>query len=300
MAAPELTMLARLAGPVQSWGAEPTLRTATTHSTPTWSGLLGLCRAALGHGRTDPDERIAWLRGLTMAVRVDAPGSVHVDFHTINPLPAAYERFVGVETRDRGLVPLGTSVQRAGQAPRWLNGEAPMITRRHLIHDASFLWLVGGPAGDVHRLADALAAPHWQLSLGRASCTPASPLLLGIYPGRLVEVAVHAPRSAASSSPAHDARQADTDGQVDLVWLHENTDSEQPEGTTPAATADRVRVVLDVPLGSHPQNGYAAGRHRVQRIPAPAAGDLLAWAAGHLTHPMRPTVDQHSGGGSSD
>jgi len=173
MAAPEMTMLARLAGPVQSWGAEPTLRTATTHPTPTWSGLLGLGRAALGHGRTDPAEQIAWLRDLTMAIRVDAPGSVHVDFHTINPLPAAYERFIGVQTRNRGLVPIGTTVQSGGQAPRWLKGEAPMITRRHLIHDASFLWLVGGPAGDVDRLAAALAAPRWRLALQRLRCCSA-------------------------------------------------------------------------------------------------------------------------------
>jgi len=299
MAAPEMTMLARLAGPVQSWGAEPTLRTATTHPTPTWSGLLGLCRAALGHGRTDPAEQIAWLRDLTMAIRVDAPGSVHVDFHTINPLPAAYERFVGVQTRDRGLVPIGTTVQSGGQAPRWLKGEAPMITRRHLIHDASFLWLVGGPAGDVDRLAAALAAPCWRLALGRASCTPATPLLLGTYPGRLIEAALHAPRSA-PRRPARDSRQADLSGQVDLIWLHENTDHEQPDGTTGRAAADRVRVVLDVPLGSHPQNGYAAGRHRVQRIPAPAAGDLLAWAARYLTHPARPTTNQQTRGGSND
>jgi CRISPR system Cascade subunit CasD len=297
MAAPQRTMVARLAGPVQSWGAEPSLRTATTHSTPTWSGLLGLCRAALGHGRSDPPEQIAWLRELTMAVRVDAPGSVHVDFHTINPLPAGYERFVGVQTRDRGLVPVGTTVQSSGQAPRWLNGQAPMVTRRHLIHDAAFLWLASGPADAVERLAAALAAPRWQLALGRASCTPASPVLLGTHPGGLLDAARRVPR-AAPSPRRRPGRPAGMANQVDLVRLHEDTDGAEPGG--PGEGPARVRVVLDVPLGSHPQNGYAAGRHRVQRLPAPHDADLLSWAFSHLSHPARPAGDQQTRKGSDD
>ncbi len=297
MAAPQRTMVARLAGPVQSWGAEPTLRTATTHSTPTWSGLLGLCRAALGHGRSDPRAQIAWLRELTMAVRVDAPGSVHVDFHTINPLPAGYERFVGVETRDRGLVPVGTTVQSSGQAPRWLQGQAPMITRRHLIHDAAFVWLVAGPDDAVERLAAALAAPRWQLALGRASCTPASPVLLGTHAEGLVDLARRVPRAAPGHQP-RSGRLAGPADQVDLVWLHENTDRAEPGG--PGAQPARVRVVLDVPLGSHPQNGYAAGQHRVQRLPAPDDGDVLSWAFSHLSHPARPAGDQQTRKGSDD
>jgi len=294
MEAPQRTMVARLAGPVQSWGAEPTLRTATTHSTPTWSGLLGLCRAALGHGRTDPPEQIAWLRELTMAVRVDSPGSVHVDYHTINPLPAAYARFdgVGSTSRERGLVPLGTKLQAKGQAARWeVNGSSTMVTRRHLIHDAAFVWLVTGPADAVERLAAALAAPRWQLALGRASCTPASPVLLGTHDGGLLDAARLVPRAA----PGHQRRPrrlAGSPDQVDLVWVHENTDRAEPGG--PAGQPDRVRVVLDVPLGSHPQNGYAAGRHRVQRLTAPDDGDVLSWAFNHLSHPARPAGDQQT------
>ncbi len=300
MAAPQRTMVARLAGPVQSWGAEPTLRTATTHSTPTWSGLLGLCRAALGHGRTDPPEQIAWLRELTMAVRVDAPGSVHVDYHTINPLPMAYARFdgVGSTSRERGLVPLGTKLQAKGQAARWAaNGSSTMVTRRHLIHDAAFVWLVTGPADAVERLAAALAAPRWQLALGRASCTPASPVLLGTHAGGLVDAARRVPRAA----PGHQRRSGRLAGpadQVDLVWVHENTDRAQPGG--PGGQPARVRVVLDVPLGSHPQAGYAAGRHRVQRLPAPDDGDVLSWAFSRLSHPARPAGNQQTRKGSDD
>lgn len=282
------TLVARLSGPVQAWGAEPTLRTATTHTTPTWSALLGLCRAALGHGRRDPQDDIAWLRQLDMAVRCDATGSVRVDFHTVNPLPVGYDRFEWLEAGDRGLVPLGTSVQSSGQAPRWLKGTAPMVTRRHLVQDASFLWLVHGADQDVDRLAQALSRPRWQLALGRKSCTPSSPVLLGVHPGTVGDVAAAAPSTAAAVRPARQAttghpagNAADTPGgRVELVWLHGHPGPQVP--------VQRTRVVLDVPLGSHPQHGHAAGQHSVVELPAPPADDLLAWSSAHLTHPDRP------------
>lgn len=278
------TLVAQLTGPVQSWGSEPRLRTASTHPTPTWSGLLGLARAALGHGRTDPAEQIAWLRGLDMAVRVDAPGTPHVDFHTINPLPPAYDKFAFLDPGDRGLVPMGTQVQKSGQAPRWLKGTAPMVTRRHLLHDASFLWLTSGSEVHISRLAEALVAPRWALALGRKSCTPVSPLLLGIHPGDVFEAATSVPRTG---SPRRGARGGQEAGTVRLVWVH---------GTAhPSLPQQNPRVVLDQPLGSHPQDGYAAGQHTITGIPAPATSDLLAWAVQHLSHPARhqPTGQGH-------
>jgi CRISPR system Cascade subunit CasD len=214
------TLVAQLAGPVQAWGAEPRLRTATTHTTPTWSGLLGLARAALGHGRTDPPDDVAWLRELDMAVRVDAPGSTHMDFHTINPLPTAYNQFAFVDPGDRGLVPVGTELQKSGQAPRWLKGAAPMVTRRQLLHDASFLWLASGPEASLQRLAEALNSPRWAIALGRKSCTPASPLLLGIHPGTLVDAAVSVPLTGRTR---HFARPEEA-VTVPLIWVHGSAD----------------------------------------------------------------------------
>jgi CRISPR system Cascade subunit CasD len=77
-----MVLVARLAGPLQSWGAEPKLKTATTHPTPTWSGVRGLLRAALGHSRDANPADVAWLDELTVAIRVDSPGTVLVDYHT--------------------------------------------------------------------------------------------------------------------------------------------------------------------------------------------------------------------------
>ena len=282
------TLIARLAGPVQAWGAEPRLRTAGSHPTPTWSGLLGLARAALGHGRTAAPQDIAWLRDLTMAVRVDQPGTLHTDFQTINPLPAAYEKFAFFDRSDRGLIPVGTSLQATGKAPRWLAGEAPMVTRRQLIHDASFLWLVHGPDHDVARLAEALTNPRWVLALGRKGCTPSSPVLLGVHPGALVEAATTTPltgrpparwpsRSAAGETSEQPAQP------VELVWLHGTPD--------PALRITATRVVLDNPIGSHPQDGHTAGQHSVSSVTAPRHPDLLGWALENLSHPARTSQE---------
>lgn len=279
-------LLARLAGPLQSWGAEPKLRTASTHPTPTWSAVLGLCRAALGHSQTDDPADIAWLRDLTMAVRVDQPGTARVDFHTINPLPPIYDTFEWVQAGDRGLVPLGTEIQKSGQAPRWLRGTAPMITRRHYLHDAAFLLLIEGPDPALNRLADALTSPRWTLQLGRKGCTPASPVLLGIHPATLREAAAQTPtvQSPLTRNPRSEAPEAA--GDLDLVWIHGTPDPTLPVRGLP-------KVVLDHPLGSHPQHGYAPGQHTTTTIAVTASGDsdLIAWATAHLTHPARPTQE---------
>lgn len=295
------TLIARLAGPLQAWGAEPRLRTAPTHPTPTRSGVLGLFRAALGHGRNDSVEEISWLNDLDLAVRIDRPGVVAVDFHTINPLPAAYEQFAWVDPAARGLVPVGTKTQKSGQAPRWLNGATPMVTRRHLIHDAAFLLLAQGTAEDVERLALALANPVWTLALGRKACTPASPLLLGVHPADLVPAARAVPLSSQpgrSSDPGAvrtTERTPEVDvvdtlfdevatRSVDLVWLRGTVPAELPQTGS--------RVVLDQPLGSHPQHGYAANQHTITRIDAPEHPELLTWAAQHLTHPHRASTPE--------
>jgi CRISPR system Cascade subunit CasD len=270
-------LVARLAGPLQSWGAEPKLKTATTHPTPTWSGVRGLLRAALGHGRDDPIEAVTWLDDLRCAVRVDRPGQTLVDFHTINPLPQSYEQLDGIGPAERGIVPLGTTLQtKTGQAPRWFAGTVPAVTRRHYLQDAAFLLLLDGSGADLDQLAEALAAPRWALQLGRKSCTPASPVLLGLHPDTIRDIAETAPIMTRGNVP----------GALDLVWLHGTPD--------PALPVVRKRTVLDQPLGTHPQHGYAAGQHTVTRVSVAnlpthsgALDVLLTWAATYLAHPAR-------------
>ena len=88
-----IVLVCRLAGPLQSWGEHARFTRRDSLPYPTYSGLLGLARAALGHDRMGRDARTGlsiderWLRRLTMAIRIDQPGRTLVDYHTVNPPP---------------------------------------------------------------------------------------------------------------------------------------------------------------------------------------------------------------------
>lgn len=73
-------LLARLAGPLQSWGALARFARRDTQAHPTKSGCVGLIAAALGLDRTDPLGDLADLR---FAARADRPGVAHRDYHTV-------------------------------------------------------------------------------------------------------------------------------------------------------------------------------------------------------------------------
>ncbi len=75
----------RLEGPLQSWGDTAQWSVRRTRAEPSKSGVIGLIGAALGYG-PDPegDAEIARLgRELRLGIRVDRPGSVLRDYHTV-------------------------------------------------------------------------------------------------------------------------------------------------------------------------------------------------------------------------
>ncbi len=76
------TLLLRLSGPMQSWGASSRFKQRATEQVPTKSGVLGLLAAAQGRQRTDDLQDLA---ALTFAVRVDQPGSLLRDYQTAQP-----------------------------------------------------------------------------------------------------------------------------------------------------------------------------------------------------------------------
>lgn len=135
-----LTLVLQLAGPMQSWGLGGVRDRRTTHTTPSKSGVCGLLAAALGRGFGAPRDDLA---ALDMAVRVDAEGSLLVDFHT-----ADYGR------------------------------ANPQVTRREYLVDANFLVFLAGDDGLLRRLAAAVRKPRYALSLGRRLCTPSVPVFL--------------------------------------------------------------------------------------------------------------------------
>lgn len=153
-------LLLRFAAPLQSWGADSKFETRRTNREPTKSAVIGMLAAAVGL-RRDQTEELEKLNNLRFGVRVDKEGELLVDFHTAkNPE----------------------------------NKKATYVTYRHYLQDAVFL--VGLECEDVkilEELKSALEQPVFPLYLGRRSCPPTLPLLLGIQQGSLLEVLQKAP-----------------------------------------------------------------------------------------------------------
>ena len=138
------TLLLRLAGPLQAWGTDSRFNTRQTGTVPSKSGVIGLLAAALGLRR---DADLSRLRKLRFGIRTDQEGTLLRDFQTVH-------------------------VKK---------GKGPEVTQRYYLCDAVFL--VGLESDDdpfLRELAEALRAPVWALFLGRRSCPPTQPLVLGI------------------------------------------------------------------------------------------------------------------------
>lgn len=138
------TLLIRLSGPLQSWGESARFNLRPTQQTPTKSGVLGLVCAAMGIPRDDA-EMLEKLNKLTFGVRVDRPGKLLIDYHTVSNV-------VNVE----GKIPQDTTP-----------------TDRYYLAGAVFLaGLEGGDRTFLEEIHHALLKPRWLLSLGRKSCMP--------------------------------------------------------------------------------------------------------------------------------
>ncbi|MBX6356501.1 MAG: type I-E CRISPR-associated protein Cas5/CasD, partial [Micromonosporaceae bacterium] len=150
-------LVLRLAGPLQSWGERAAFAERDTAAFPTRSGLIGLFASAMGLDRHAPQDRFTDLR---LTIRVDAPGIVLTDFHTVGG----------------GLPPSRTVPTAEGKHRSGATGT--MVTRRRYLSDAVFTVAVTGPDPLVDELGARLARPRWQPYLGRRSCPPDEPFLL--------------------------------------------------------------------------------------------------------------------------
>lgn len=248
------TLVCRLSGPLQSWGEQSGFARRGTLPAPTYSGLLGLCRAALGHDRRGRDARTGqaaddgWLRALDMWIRIDRPGATLTDYHTVGPRE-------GVDTVPTGSGRPWRIKEAQGRVPQTLQ------TWRLYLTDAAFLWLISGPAEDVVRLREALEGPFWQLSLGRKACVPDFPLVLGVSTVGPAECLTAVPVvGTAGARPVHRF-------------------SAVPVGAS-------SRAYADWPLGPHPHDGYGYRWRETSRVVPPAVPhrtDLLSWAKENLT-----------------
>ena len=138
------TLLLRLSAPLQSWGSESVYDNRETDYMPTKSGVIGILAAALGRKRGDS---MADLAKLEFGVRVDLPGTKVNDFQ----------------------------ITQMGEK---LNSN---LSNRAYLSDAIFLVGLGSEEIEfLERLKNALTHPRFSLFLGRRSCPPTLPLVLGI------------------------------------------------------------------------------------------------------------------------
>lgn len=155
------TLLIRLAGPMQAWGASSRFSRRDTRQEPTKSGVLGLFAAAQGMRRTDELEHLA---SLSFGVRVDQAGVLIRDFQTAKSLD---------ETKTMPL------------------------SYRYYLGDAVFVAGVEGDRNIIEGLGAALRNPAFPLYLGRRSCPPSHPLTLAVTEDRLLAALYEYPWQAA-------------------------------------------------------------------------------------------------------
>ncbi|MGW1293695.1 type I-E CRISPR-associated protein Cas5/CasD [Streptomyces sp. NPDC002533] len=152
-------LLLRLAGPLQSWGTHSKYLRRDTARFPTRSGVVGMLAAALGRER---GASLDDLTTLSMTVRVDRPGVVLSDFHTVGGGLPADEKVITVDGKRRA------------------EEKGTLVSKRQYLADAAFtVVLTSDNAELLHVCAAALRDPYWPLFLGRRSCPPEGPILLG-------------------------------------------------------------------------------------------------------------------------
>lgn len=165
-------ILLHLAGPLQSWGTHSAYNERDTARFPTRSGIIGLLAASLGRRRGQPVDDLA---RLSLTTRTDRPGALLRDLHTVGGgLPA------------KGTV---TTAEGKKRPP----AQATLLSHRTYLADAAFTAaLTGTDTTLLRECADALRSPVWPPYLGRRSCPPQGPLLIGLLDNHLHHL-IHLP-----------------------------------------------------------------------------------------------------------
>lgn len=155
----------RMAGPLLAWPSPSKYRHRQTEAGPTLSAIQGLFAAAAGITRDQ--VRPAWIQEVPTAVRLDRPGSVLREFHTVNPVNKASYR--QLSRRDQSKV--RTVAKATG-----LDHLVPVITERYYRQDQTALVFIDDPDGVAF---EALNAPKFALYAGRKACALSFPFVLG-------------------------------------------------------------------------------------------------------------------------
>ncbi|MGW4646976.1 type I-E CRISPR-associated protein Cas5/CasD [Kitasatospora sp. NPDC004289] len=248
-------LLLRLAAPLQSWGENSPFNERGTAAFPTRSGVIGLLAGVLGLARGDD---ISHLTALSLTVRADRPGVLLRDLHTVGGgLPAART----VTTAD--------GKKRSGAT-------ATLLSHRYYLADAAFTAVVTGTPELLQQCANALRTPRWPPYLGRRSCPPEGPLLLGLVDDPLRHL-VDLPLARRRTSTGQGVR-VDFHGDQPLGHLAPHPAGQQHDsGDAPVGT------VTDEPETFHPRRRAYRARTRYQRTLTLPAEQCAGLGTAYLT-----------------
>ena len=161
----QVYLLFHLYGPLTAWGDIAVGERRPVFSRPSKSGVLGLIAGALGLRRHQEEALADLHRSYGFACRVDAPGTLLTDFHTVMAAPAARLKNERIRTRRQELERIAAS-------------DNPIVSRRDYREDTLALacvWALPGAPFSLERLAEALRSPVFMPYLGRKSCPAALP-----------------------------------------------------------------------------------------------------------------------------
>lgn len=184
----------RLAGALQAWSgyrhAVSMNFVAPTERVPRKSALNGLLGAALG----PVDSGFGSARDLTevggryrLHVRVDTRNAPTEDFQVLSPLPpaaaAVAERSHRLTTASAERFP---SSRAAGNFPT-------TVSRRDFLPHSEFIAAVETDPATADNWIGALREPVFMPYLGRRSCAPSFPFILGVHDGQVEDLFAELP-----------------------------------------------------------------------------------------------------------
>lgn len=185
-------LLLRFDAPLMSFGHVAVDHHRPTGLFPTLSMLTGLLANALGWRRTDTDRHQRLQERLRLAARIDRRGSLLRDYQSVD-LGQPFLLDAGWTTRDRMEERSGAEQNKTGTHLRY----------RYYWADCRTTVAVALAPPDepptLDDLAAALRAPARPIFLGRKSCLPAGPILLGRQEADSLRGALEAVEAAAEA-----------------------------------------------------------------------------------------------------
>lgn len=204
---------------------------------PTKGAIIGLLAAAQGRRRVDPIEDLAQLK---FGVRIDEPGRLLRDYHTVSDL--------------HGRAMLKAEVDSKGYQRRTSPAKYTHVTVRYYLQDAVFVAAIEGSGAMLAGLREAVLHPAFPLALGRRACVPTHPIVLdptplhsvaapgALWSGDLLTVLADVPWQVTPWSQAHRRKLSDGRSLAEM------------ELSVIVDAVDGPDMAIDVPSSFNPRN----------------------------------------------